>query len=338
MPVSPYYPRGAEPLHDSSSSEVTRESTVFGLDVSTEIELPFLAGEPRKPTGRMLEIALGTPSEAAPSWPSTAVLVCDQREPDGRVSFRIEADQSAGFLIWGPRYGRQFLARDGSRLTCVPGGVPDVAWQRLLIAQGLPFAAALHGLEVFHASAVSTASGAVALVGRSGVGKTSVAIELCRAGATFLADDVLALERVDDWLLAHPGTPVAGLDAGYAAAREPRDGNATADPIAEMLTCDTRERLVRMRERGAATRLTAMFLLDRRQDAPATTRFQPLTDARVLLGATFNSVLTGDERLRRLLDICSIAARAQVERVLVGRATGPAALAREIAHRACLPI
>lgn len=316
---------------------MTRTATVFGLDVSTELELPFLACDAREPTGRTLEIALETPGDAAPSWPSTAELVCDQRTPDGGVNFRIEADRDAGFLIWGPRYGRQYLARDGGRLICAPCGVPDAAWQRLLIAQALPFAAALHGLEIFHASAVSTASGAVALVGPSGAGKTSVAIELCRRGAAFLADDVVALERVDDWLLAHPGTPVAGLDSGYAPADERREATTT-NPIAEMLACDTRERIVRVRETAAATRLAAMFLLDRRRDAPAETRFHPLADARALLAATFNSVLTGSERLQRLLDVCAIAARGRVERVLVGRDTSPATLAREIAHRASLPV
>jgi hypothetical protein len=309
-----------------------RRATVFGLDVSADVDLPFLTGGSPDPTGRPLRITLARSRALAPRWPSSATIVCDQRTPGGAVNFHIEADREAGFLIWGPDYGRHFLSADGSQARCFADGLAEPRWQRLLIAQVLPFAAALQGLEVFHASAVATARGAIAIVGPSGAGKTSLAIELCRSGASFLADDVLAIERAGDSLIVHPGTSVAGLATDYA--RRLGGGQETSDdPIVQTLASCPRERLVRVTGAGSPARLAAMFFLDRRRDTPGQPLFQSLTDARELLGATFNAVLTDDERLRRLLDVCALAARSRVERVRVGADIGPAALARALARR-----
>ena len=83
----------------------------------------------------------------------------------------------------------------------------------------LPFAALLQGLEVFHASAVVQGGEAIALLGPSRAGKTSLALELCARGASFLADDVLALETREDALFAHPGSPVAGVALEHERGR-----------------------------------------------------------------------------------------------------------------------
>ena len=134
--------------------------------------------------------------------------------------------------------------------------MPDQArpedWQRFLIAQVLPFAAALNGLEVLHASAVAFGDRALALIGASGAGKTSLALAACRLGAELIADDVLALERREDRLLAHPGAPLAGV----AHAEAERLGPGLASSV--QLAVNERERLVetnpRSGPRGAARR------------------------------------------------------------------------------------
>jgi hypothetical protein len=288
-------------------------ATVFGLDVHAAEPLALLAGATAAPTGRELSLSLAPGDGKAISWPASAEVVCDQREHDGTVSFRIESDADAGYLIWGPAYGRHLLSADGRSVLCMPGEVSAAAWQRLLVAQVLPFAAVLHGLEVLHASAVASGGGVLAFLGPSRSGKTSLALELCRQGATFVADDVLALERAGEELLGHPGTPIAGLDHAEAARLERVGVNGH-----ETIAANERERLVHMQAARQPAPLTATFLLERRRDGPSRPRFEAVPDGAPLLAATFNSVLTTPARLGRLLDICGLAAGRLVERIVLG--------------------
>ncbi len=318
-------------------------ATVFGLDVEADIPLSFLDGATAAPTGRSLAISGPHAPQASPAdepasprrgrtdvfhWPQSAKVVCDQRELDGTIAFRIEAHPEVGYLIWGPTYGRHHLSVDGGHARCLPGDTDADAQQRLLIAQVLPFAALLHGYEVLHASAVVWEGGAIALVGPSRAGKTSVALELCRRGASFLADDVLVLERAGTLLLAHPGTPVAGLDHAEAQRLEQR-GRATP----EIVAANERERLVRVRGRTQPAPLAGLFFLHRHSAGPREPRLELAAEPRMLLGSTFNSVLTGPQRLRGLLDVCALAADLPVERVISGPAADAAQVGAVIERR-----
>ncbi|HTA16033.1 MAG TPA: hypothetical protein VK781_14345 [Solirubrobacteraceae bacterium] len=302
--------RGTECMPDACAV-----TTVFGVDLHAEVELPFLSGALASPTGRRLKMRVADSDHVGDSgWLAGAALLCDQREADGSVAFQIEAHPDAGFRIWGPAHGVHLLSGDGRRLSSFPNGSPPEAWQRLLVAQVLPFAATLQGLEVFHAGAVVLDGRALALAGPSGAGKTSVAVELCRQGADFLADDVLALERSDGELLAHPGAPLAGIDH----AEMQRLSGLDARPPHETLAVNARERLVRMPSVSSPVALGGLFFLERLPDGPPEPRFEPLSDAQPLLMATFNFVLSTPQRLLGLLEVCALVAQHRVERVLFG--------------------
>lgn len=303
------------------------QATAFGLDLHSEIPLSFLAGAAATPSGRALSISVQTGDAAELDWPSDAKLVCDERQPDGSVNFQIRAHPQAGYLTFGPEYGSYLLSAEGSRLTCASEGHPEGAWQRLLIAQVLPFAALLHGLEVFHASAIVHRGEAVAFVGTSGAGKTSLALELCRRGASFLADDVLALESQADGLMAHPGTPVAGVDHAQAARLA---GSFSEE---ETMTVNDRERLVHISGAAEPAQMGTLFFLERRADGPEQPRFEPAADAQLLLSATFNFVLATPARLRGLLDVCAQAARLRVERIVIGPETDVSELGAAVEQR-----
>jgi hypothetical protein len=306
-------------------------TTLFGLDVRTDEPLPFLRGSSASPTGRRLDLSLQDGGVEDLGWPDTAELISDQRQPDGEVNFRIEADPEAGYLIWGPSYGASMLSADGRRLrgALCSGGID--AWQRLLIAQALPFAAVLQGLEVLHASAVVAEQGAVAFLGPSGAGKTSLALALCRRGASFLADDVLALEAAQDTLVGHPGAAVAGVE------RTEADSMLGAGHLQQrdVLAVNTRERIVQIPQAAAPAPLQALFFLDRRPDGPARPRFEPAADAQMLLAATFNLVLAAPERLRALLDVCALACLRRVERIVTGPGVDAAELGAAVEARVC---
>lgn len=302
--------------------------TVFGLDVRSDKPLSFLEGATARPTGRGLELSL-LEAPRALGWPTTAELISDQRKPDGTVNFQIEFDPEAGFRIGGPEYGVSVLSSDGGRLLGTVGRNGKDAWQRLLIAQVLPFAAVLQGLEVLHASAVVSGGGAVALSGHSGSGKTSLALELCRRGAGFLADDVLALERLDGELVGHPGAPVAGIDRAEAERMSAVGGSGGP----EVLSADSREQVARAPASASPTPLRTLFFLDRRPDGPVHPSFEAAADAQALLSSTFNLVLTGPQRLERLLDACALLAGCRVERIACGPEVGVAELGNAVEGR-----
>ncbi|MGA8746090.1 MAG: hypothetical protein WB507_09520 [Solirubrobacterales bacterium] len=287
-------------------------ATVFGLDVHVDRPLAFLETARAQPTGRRVEISISIDTEEL-GGEGEGELISDQRHPDGTVNFQIQRGED-GYLIWGPEYGASVLSGDGGRIRGAPGSGGMEAWQRMLIAQALPFAAVLRGLEVLHASAVATNDGAVALAGRSGAGKTSVALALSRRGASFLADDVLALERVGGELIVHPGTPVAGVDRAEAARLDRRnDGGGI-----EVISLNSREQIARVPTYGEPIQLRALFFLERSADGPDEPCFEPAADAQMLLAATFNLVLADPGRLAGLLDVCALIARSRVERILAG--------------------
>lgn len=302
-------------------------STVFGLDVVGDRPLSFLRGASATATGRTVELSEQSSDGAALRDVNGFELVCEQLGPNGMLNFRIEAHPEAGYLVWGPRYGTHLLSTDGQRLTCAPDGAAEEHWQRLLVAQILPFAAVLNGLEVLHASAIVIDGRAVAFAGPSGSGKTSVALELCQLGADFLADDVLAMERSGSALLGHPGSPVAGLDHA-GAQRTPRDLAA-----ADLIAVNPDELLVGIPTVAAPARLSALFLLDRRRDGPSQPRFEQVAEAKTLLGATFNFVLTTPWRLRGLLDACALLSQRRLERVVLGPSVDASRLALAIRSR-----
>jgi hypothetical protein len=300
-------------------------ATVFGLEVRADRSLPFLETAAVSATGRRVEVSVaGGAGDLA--WPETAELISDQRQPGGEVNFQIERDREAGYRIWGPAYGASVLSNDGHLLRGAPGADGIGAWQRMLIAQALPFAAVLQGLEVLHASAVAIDGGLVAFGGHSGSGKTSIALALCRQGAAFVTDDVLALERDREELIGYPGTPVAGIV--HAEGDRSQEGEA-----GEVLAVDGRERVERMTVGAERTPLRAIFLIDRRADGPDRPRFEPVADPRMLLSATFNLVLATPQRLEGLLDVCALAAGRQVERIVVGPGMNAAELGAAVERR-----
>jgi hypothetical protein len=161
----------------------------------------------------------------------------------------------------------------------------------------------LRGLEVFHASAVTLDGRAIAFVGPTGAGKTSLALRLVGRGARFLTDDVLALEQGADGLRAHPG---AGIAAVRPAERE-LIPPATWDRLGSVLGHSEKTYVAVPREEGAVP-LAALYFL--RHGAGSAVEPLDRTDPRLLLSSTFVFGVQTPERLRNQLDVCAGLARA----------------------------
>jgi hypothetical protein len=279
---------------------VAASLAAFGVEIHSErVALPLFAAADCG--DRRLELSFEPDGDPRLGFPA-GEPISDQQDRDGRLLLQIDRDADAGFLIWGPGYGANRLRRDGRAVRCRPGRAGRAAWLRLLVAQVLPFAALLQGLEVLHAAAVTHQGGAVALVGRSGAGKSTLAAALRRRGDGFLADDVLALELRGGGVVAHPG----------AAVRT---------------AAGSREELVAVPGGARAASVAALFFLDRRRGGPQEPRFSAVEDPRLLLSATFNSVFVEPARLASQLEICSILARGPVWRLETSPSVPPEVLA-----------
>ena len=116
-------------------------------------------------------------------------------------------------------------------------------------------------------------------------------------------------------LLAHPGTPVAGLD------------RLAPQSAGEVLATDDRERMVRVDgSRGRAGAPRRAVLPGAAAGRARRPRVRACRRPAMLLSATFNYVLQSPERLERLLEVCALAAdtarRANPDRARLRHAPG----------------
>lgn len=163
----------------------------YGLTVASDIELPELI--PFSAEAPEVTVKLGSvPAELAEP---TARGVTYQATPD---LFLIQVRDIGRFLI---SHGREIIVEPAS------AGAADAVRLFLL---GPAFAALLNqrGCLPLHGSAIETAGGAVAFVGPSGRGKSTVAAAFARRGYRALADDICALQSgADGRLLLQPAFP-----------------------------------------------------------------------------------------------------------------------------------
>jgi hypothetical protein len=222
----------------------------------------------------------------------------------GAPVLTLDAHPDKGYMVRADGFGAYQITPDGQRVFVAPGAAQPWRWQRLLTAQALPVAALLQGLELFHASAVQIHGRVVAFAGASGAGKTSIAAELLVAGATFVSDDVLALERKGDIVIAHPGPALMNLRGSTLDARE------RARLGVEVGRDEGGSRLL-VRRKARSAPLHAIYLLRRGGRSAGGIRLERLSPPAPaqLLGAAFGTAIRTPARLVGRLDLCAHIAR-----------------------------
>src|SRR5215213_7225910 len=191
----------------------TLHSHAFGID----LELDFVA--PGLPAGAAPEPLPTTRLELVPraeidaSWrPGAPERLLEEEFENSRATRTIDCDEAIGYRLYARYFGLALISPSGDRTRCAPPGVAAWRWQRFLVGRVLPWVALLRGREVFHASAVRVGDRAIAFVGATGGGKTSLALRMVMRGAGFLTDDVLALDpRPDGRVLAWPGASILAV-------------------------------------------------------------------------------------------------------------------------------
>lgn len=312
-----------------SSRRPAWHGNAFGLDLSGDFDAPGLAdalspGGGDRPVTSLQMLARG---EEIP-WPASYERVDERRLRDGTVAMTVDSSNEDGYRLVLEGYGEYAISPDGLQVTCAPPEMESWRWQRFLIGQVLPLAAALRGMEPIHASAVSLHNRAVAFVGPSGAGKSSVTVNLMLRGAVLLADDVLSLKSAEHGVVGWPGAAVTSVRHGEASMLGPADVARLGRTIG---TDDDALRIKVARASGPLP-LAAIYVLEVGAGSDETS-FHPIEppDPRLLLATTFITYLRTPRRLLAQLDLASrMADSVSLFKVRSPRSVGAAALAEEI--------
>lgn len=192
----------------------------YGLRIESAVPLPLPAASPAPPD---LVLLRGKDREVPHERPSGERLA-EVGRPDHTIFYTLTRDESQTVLRY-PDLCDFVGDRTFSRITCHLRPGADEGLLPVLIAGAL---LAIHLMLrqelVLHASAVEVDGEALAFVGRSGMGKSTLATALCTLGHPLVTDDLL---RVDADLSTYPGATETRLrpnarelagDAGYETA------------------------------------------------------------------------------------------------------------------------
>ncbi|HEY2767347.1 MAG TPA: hypothetical protein VGI76_03775 [Solirubrobacteraceae bacterium] len=302
--------------------------SAFGIDLELDprISIPGLARTVTATTAPPTQVRLD-PEELQRRWEARTTAPTRTREVrHGETTIRtIDFAEPAGYLLWNRDHGRVLISSDGLELLCDPDPANE-QWATIVVAQALPLAATLRGLEVLHASGVVLDGRALLITGATGAGKSSLAAALARAGGSLLSDDAVALELRDGALVAHAGS----LALQLRAAEDERLSTPERAALGRAAgAVEGKQRYVSANAPAPAP-LGGLFLLERATAGPA---LEPLAAVSPfeLLASTFNLSVRTPERLQRQLDVVTaIAAGDFVHRLRVQPDVDATALAKLI--------
>jgi hypothetical protein len=254
------------------------------------------------------------------SAPASAFLAAaDDAGVDRRSWYRY------GFLADGSTYvaweavGEFIVAADGRRITCRRSEESSMeSFHVYMLGQALSFALVKQRFEPLHATAVVVDDCAVAFLGDSGFGKSSLAACFLEAGHRLLTDDLLILQESSGRIVAYPGPSRIKLFPAIAR----RFLGATPSRVA--MNAGTDKRILPIDERlrcRVPVTIKALYSLTAPRDACRTkgASIDPLSPREAfveLLKATINRRLVSPRRLSRQFDVMSsLAARIPIRKL-----------------------
>lgn len=97
-----------------------------------------------------------------------------------------------------------FAVDDSGEIVCTPTPESGEAWRGLYEQQVQPLLLSLRGEQVFHGAAIAVGDLAIAVLGPSGRGKSTLTAAFARRGHAFLGDDCLHLDLSGPQVQVHP--------------------------------------------------------------------------------------------------------------------------------------
>jgi len=167
-----------------------------------------------------------------------------------------------GYLLRFPDLADFEVTSDGRTVVAHPAPDADAATvEHLYLNQLVPLALSRQGRPAFHASVVTVPGGCVAFLGRTGMGKSTLAASFALADAEFLTDDSLIIDDRDGRIVSLPGHASLRL---WEDSVDQLIGQSAAR--AEQTSYSSKARLLAggaLRHRDTPTPLLAAFLLTR---------------------------------------------------------------------------
>lgn len=219
------------------------------------------------------------------------------------------------YLRWSSLF-EFMVSSDGRRIGARPiTDVPREAFQTYLLGQVLSYALLKMGMEPLHATVLVVDGWAVALLGASGRGKSTLGAAFLKAGHQLLTDDLLVLKKEADGFSAYPGLPRIKLFPEVAKAFLGEAAGTPMNPQTTKLVIPLKPGHVAQ----AVSPLKAIYVLrpptaQARSKRVAIRPLRPCKAVVKLVGSTFNTVIRSPDRLaRQFLQAAKLAARIPVK-------------------------
>ena len=131
----------------------------------------------------------------------------DWRLSDGTVWLTF-ARLATGYLLRFPTLADFIVSTDARTVACsVQPDIPLATMRHLFLNQVIPIVLSHLGKLALHASACATPQGAIAFLGATGAGKSTLAASFALRGFAALTDDCLLVEEQDGVMVSVPSYP-----------------------------------------------------------------------------------------------------------------------------------
>ena len=298
----------------TSTRAATRTYHLYGLRLHSQWPLPYAPVS----AAYLAEVGLlrGSAGGFTKAFEEVRATAGDERTWLRGV--RLEDGQT--YLRWSERF--EFLvSADGRAVTArsLLGGSRE-AFHTYLLGQALSFALIKQGFDPLHATTVAVEGAAVAFLGESGFGKSSLGAAFVQAGHRLLTDDLLVLSPGDGGFTAHPGPPRIKLFPKMA--RTILGPHVRGTPIANVTT-----KLVipldELQARSSAVALKAIYVLAPPSNDRTRVVIRHMSKRQTCLALirnTFNTAITDPDRLRRQFALAvSVAATVPIKLIAYPR-------------------
>jgi hypothetical protein len=272
---------------------------IYGISLCSEIQLSF----PDSESMQSADVSLLAASSDFFLDATDGVIV--NSSPTRWYKYA-RLDNGQSYLRWDELF--EFLIdADGRHIWCGWLGAASLeSLQVYLLGHALSFALVKQGYEPLHATSVVIDGQAIAFLGSSGFGKSSLAAAFLADGHRLLTDDMLLLRRTDGGYQAQPGP--SRIKLFPKMARRFLEGTSSAVPM----NSETEKLVLPLsadhRQPDPAP-LRVLYALSaprevRRKQRIQITSLTPRETFIELIRGTFNYLITGSERIERQYAEC----------------------------------